>query len=287
MSTQVGFVGLGAMGLPMALRLLGDGATVRGYDVRRESVDALVEEGGSAAASAAEAAAGADALFVMVATPQQAEDALGEAAGSLAPGTPVVVLATIGPEAVRRLAERVDRLLDAPVSGGTARAQTGELLIMAGGPEDLFRELEPLLGAIGTRVVHCGQRVGDGQSVKLVNQLLAGVHIAAAAEAIAYAEALGLDPRFVIETIRGGAAASFMLDDRGARMLDEAWTPVHSALDIFVKDLGLVDEAARAVDYEAPLTRAAHALFVRGSEQGLGREDDAGLLRVLRRETSD
>ena len=282
MSTQVGFVGLGAMGLPMALRLVGGGATVRGYDVRQESVDALVQEGGAAAASAAEAAAGADALFVMVATPEQAEDALGEASGSLASGTPVVVLATIGPEAVRRLAGRVDRLLDAPVSGGTARAKTGELLIMAGGPEDLFRELEPLLGAIGTQVVHCGERVGDGQSVKLVNQLLAGVHIAAAAEAIAYAEALGLDPRFVVDTIRGGAAASFMLDDRGARMLDEAWTPVHSALDIFVKDLGLVDEAARAAGYEAPLTRAAHALFVRGSEQGLGREDDSGLLRVLR-----
>ena len=113
------------------------------------------------------------------------------------------------------LAERGLRTLDAPVSGGVARAEKGDLLIMAGGPENLIEKLHPVLGAMGSSVVHCGPRVGDGQAVKLVNQLLCGVHIAAAAEALAYAEALGLDPRFVFETIRHGAANSFMLEDRG------------------------------------------------------------------------
>ena len=106
-----------------------------------------------------------------------------------------------------------------------ARAEKGELLIMAGGPENLFEKLRPVLGAMGSSVVHCGPRVGDGQAVKLVNQLLCGVHIAAAAEALAYAEALGLDPRFVFEAIRHGAANSFMLQDRGERMLKEEFVP--------------------------------------------------------------
>ena len=141
----------------------------------------------------------------------------------------MVVMSTIGPEAARELAdalaERDLRTVDAPVSGGVARAEKGELLIMAGGPENLFEKLRPVLGAMGSSVVHCGPRVGDGQAVKLVNQLLCGVHIAAAAEALAYAEALGLDPRFVFEAIRHGAANSFMLQDRGERMLKEEFVP--------------------------------------------------------------
>ena len=115
---------------------------------------------------------------------------------------------------------------------------------MAGGPAELFERLAPILDAVGSTVVHCGEQPGDGQAVKLVNQLLCGVHIAAAAEALAYAEALGLEPAKVHETIRGGAAASFMLDDRGSRMLTREFADVRSALDIFVKDMGLVVEAA-------------------------------------------
>ena len=166
-------------------------------------------------------------------------------------------MSTIGPEAVRgiegRLAGRGVRLLDAPVSGGVARAERGDLLIMAGGPADLFEEVKPLLAAMGSTVAHCGGSVGDGQSVKLVNQLLCGVHIAAAGEALAYAEALGLDPRSVFETIRHGAANSFMLEDRGERMLGREFVPAKSALDIFVKDMGLVREAAGEQGFRTPL----------------------------------
>jgi 3-hydroxyisobutyrate dehydrogenase-like beta-hydroxyacid dehydrogenase len=157
---------------------------------------------------------------------------------------------------------------------------------MSGGPEDLFEELRPVLGTMGSSVVHCGPRVGDGQAVKLVNQLLCGVHIAAAGEALAYAEALGLDPRFVFETIRHGAANSFMLEDRGERMLKEAFVPPKSALDIFVKDMGLVRRAAEERGFETPLASAAFGAYLAGRDAQLGAEDDSGIIRVFRRAES-
>jgi 3-hydroxyisobutyrate dehydrogenase/putative dehydrogenase len=229
----------------------------------------------------------------MVANAAQASGVLfgeGGVAEALPEGAAVVVMSTIGPEAVRdltdALANRGLHTLDAPVSGGVARAEKGDLLIMAGGPQDLFEELRPVLEAMGSSVVHCGPRVGDGQAVKLVNQLLCGVHIAAAAEALAYAEALGLDPRFVFETIRHGAANSFMLEDRGERMLEEEYVPPKSALDIFVKDMGLVSKAAEEQGFEAPLASAALGMYLAGRDAGLGTEDDSGVIRVLRRRTA-
>ena len=287
---RIGFVGLGAMGAPMAMSLARAGFGLSVFDVRRENAEPLVEQGATAATSPREAAEGADALVLMVVNADQMEAALfGEdgAAEALAAGSAVVAMSTVGPEAVRglegRLAERGVRLLDAPVSGGVARAERGELLIMAGGPGDLFEGLRPALEAMGSTVAHCGESAGDGQSVKLVNQLLCGVHIAAAAEALAYAAALGLDPRSVHETIRHGAAASFMLDDRGGRMLERAFTPAKSALDIFVKDMGLVREAAGERGFATPLADAAHRAYEKGSSLGLGGEDDSGVIRILER----
>jgi 3-hydroxyisobutyrate dehydrogenase len=287
---RLGFVGLGAMGSPMAKRLAGAGFELRVFDVFDERTRPLVELGAASAASPMEAAEGTEALVLMVANAEQAEGALfgeGGAAEALPEGAAVVVMSTIGPEAVRTLAdalaERGLRTMDAPVSGGVARAERGDLLIMAGGPEDLFEELRPVLGAMGSSVAHCGPRVGDGQAVKLVNQLLCGVHIAAAAEALAYAEALGLDPRFVFETIRHGAANSFMLEDRGERMLKEEFVPPKSALDIFVKDMGLVSKAAEEQGFETPLATAALEMYLAGKDAGLGTEDDSGVIRVFRR----
>ena len=272
----------------MAKALVSAGFHLTVFDVRPENAEPLVESGATAADSPREVAAGADALFLMVVNAEQAEGVLfGEdgAAESLAEGSAVVLMSTVGPEAVRglerRLSEREIRMLDAPVSGGVARAERGDLLIMAGGHEDLFGELRPALEAMGSTVVHCGPSVGDGQSVKLVNQLLCGVHIAAAGEALAYAEALGLDPRTVHETIRHGAAGSFMFEDRGERMLDRAFLPAKSALDIFVKDMGLVREAAREKGFGTPLSDAAYGLYQTGSSLGFGGEDDSGVLRVF------
>ena len=287
---HLGFVGLGAMGSPMAKRLVGAGfESVKVFDVFEERTRPLVELGAVSTASPKEAAEGSDALVLMVANADQAKSVLfdqGGCAEALPGGAAVVIMSTIGPQDVRELAdalaERGLRTLDAPVSGGVARAERGDLLIMAGGPETLFEELRPALEAMGSSVVHCGPRVGDGQAVKLVNQLLCGVHIAAAAEALAYAEAMGLDPRFVFETIRHGAANSFMLEDRGERMLEEAFVPPKSALDIFVKDMNLVRNAAEERGFETPLSSAALELYLAGKEAGLGSEDDSGIIRVFR-----
>jgi 3-hydroxyisobutyrate dehydrogenase len=290
---RLGFVGLGAMGSPMAGRLAEAGFELKVFDVVAERARPLVELGAESAASPKEAAEGSEALVLMVANAAQASGVLfgeGGVAEALPEGAAVVVMSTIGPEAVRdltdALADRGLHTLDAPVSGGVARAEKGDLLIMAGGPQDLFEELRPVLEAMGSSVVHCGPRVGDGQAVKLVNQLLCGVHIAAAAEALAYAEALGLDPRFVFETIRHGAANSFMLEDRGERMLEEEYVPPKSALDIFVKDMGLVSKAAEEQGFEAPLASAALGMYLAGRDAGLGTEDDSGVIRVLRRRTA-
>jgi 3-hydroxyisobutyrate dehydrogenase-like beta-hydroxyacid dehydrogenase len=287
---RVGFIGLGAMGAPMAKRIFSAGFDLLVFDVRPENADPLVELGARRTLSPREAAEGAEALVLMVVNVEQVEEVLfGEdgAAEILSSGSAVVVMSTVGPEAVRgieeRLAGRGIRLLDAPVSGGVARAERGDLLIMVGGPTDLFEKLKPLLEAMGSTVVHCGGSVGDGQSVKLVNQLLCGVHIATAAEALAYAEALGLDPRSVFETIRHGAANSFMLADRGERMLEREFVPAKSALDIFVKDMGLVREAAGEQGFQTPLADAAHRLYEMGSSLGLGGEDDSGVVRVFDR----
>jgi 3-hydroxyisobutyrate dehydrogenase/putative dehydrogenase len=282
---RLGFIGLGAMGAPMARNLAAAGFDLAVFDVDAERTRTAAEDFGARAAdSAAAAAEGADALVVMVADGVQAAEALlgeGGAAAALPAEAAVIVMSTIGPDAVVALADQGRPLLDAPVSGGVARAETGELLVMAGGPSGLFERLAPVLDAVGSTVVHCGERPGDGQAVKLVNQLLCGVHIAAAAEALAYAQALGLDPAKVHATIRHGAAASFMLDDRGSRMLTREFTDVRSALDIFVKDMGLVVEAGTAGGARTPLAEAARQLYEEGSEKGLGREDDSGVIRLL------
>jgi len=169
------------------------------------------------------------------------------------------------------------------MSGGVARAERGDLVVMVGGPRETFEACRPLLDQMGSTVAYVGESVGDGQALKLVNQLLAGVHIAAAAEALGFAAALGLDPRAAWEVVRHGAAGSFMLGDRGARMLDGEFEPVRSALDIFVKDMGLVVSAAKARKLPTPLAAAAEQLYLAGSAEGLGRRDDSALVTLYER----
>ena len=288
--SRVGWLGLGAMGLPMAGRLIGVAQTVTAYDPVHASLEAFAASGGRPASTAAEAATGADLVFVTVATPEQAMAALfgsNGAAGALAPGAMVVVMSTLGPAAVREIADRLAPagvgLLDAPMSGGVARAGQGELVVMVGGPRELFETCRPFLDRLCTTVAYVGETVGDGQALKLVNQLLAGVHIAAAAEALGFAAALGLDPRAAWDVVRHGAAGSFMLSDRGARMLDAEFEPVRSALDIFVKDMGLVVSAAKARKLPTPLAAAAEQLYLTGASEGLGRRDDSSLVTLYER----
>ena len=277
--TGVGWIGLGAMGGPMAACAARAGHALRAYDIDPERVPEGVERADSAAAAARDA----DVLVVMVATPEQVQTALDEAAPALDPGAVVLVMATVGPAPVVRWAQELDaELVDAPVSGGVARAGEGDLLIMVSGAAEAIERVRPLLDTLARNAPVVGDAPGDGQKVKLVNQLLCGVHIAAAAEALAFAEALGLDARACWEVVRDGAAASFMLEDRGARMLDEAFAEPKSALDIFVKDMGLVAEAARGSGQPTPLAATAEQLYRAGSRAGLGRLDDSSLITLLR-----
>ena len=290
--TNVGWIGLGAMGRPMAERLLAAGHRVAAFDVAAPALDSWRELGApsaSCAGSPAEAATGTDVLAVMVATPAQVDEVLFGAHGAapaLRAGAVVLVMATVGPAAIeqvtRRLAQQDVQVVDAPVSGGVRRAAEGDLLIMVSGPEPARAAVAPLVDAMAGHAPVVGPAPGDGQKIKLVNQLLCGVHIAAAAEAMAYAEALGLDPEACWDVVRHGAAASFMLDDRGERMVRGDGGEVRSAMDIFVKDLGLVLAAARDTAYPAPLAATAEQLYLSGRRAGLGRADDSRLVEVLR-----
>ena len=230
---------------------------------------------------AADAARGADVLALMVATPEQAQSALDEREPG-EPGTIVLVMATVGPEPVARWARELRRWSTRRSRAASRAPREGDLLIMVSGAGPAIERVRPLLDTLARNAPVVGDAPGDGQKVKLVNQLLCGVHIAAAAEALAFAEALGLDARATWEVVRGGAAASFMLDDRGERMLDEAFEEPKSALDIFVKDMGLVGEAARASGQPSPLAAVAEQLYRAGSRAGLGRLDDSSLITLLR-----
>ena len=287
--TTVGWIGLGAMGAPMASRLAGAGHPVQAFDQQPGRAAALEADGVQAVDSLAAAADGAVVLALMVATAAQAETVLfgdGGAAAALAPGAVVLLMATVGPAAVQSIAERLlvqgVALVDAPVSGGVARAATGDLLMMVSGSPEALDVVRPLLDAMAGKVAVVGDQPGRGQQVKLVNQLLCGVHIAVAAEALAFAESMGLDARQTWEVLRHGAAASFMLDDRGARMVDEDNQEIRSTIDIFVKDMGLVTDAARAGAYPAPLAGAAELLFLASRRAGRGRSDDSSVIEVLR-----
>ncbi|MFE1601150.1 NAD(P)-dependent oxidoreductase [Methylobacterium sp. ID0610] len=284
----IAFVGLGSMGLPMASNLAAKGFSVRGYDVRAESRAALARAGGTEAGSPTEAAAGADALLLMVVNAAQAEAVLfGEGAlAALAPEAAVILMATCPPEAVVRIAERVEaagrRFVDAPVSGGVVGAEGGTLTVMAATSEETFARVRPILDALGTRIFHVGTKPGQGATVKAVNQLLCGVHIVATAEALSLAEQVGVDLGVVLEILSGSSAASWMLRDRGPRMLEE--TPrVTSAVDIFVKDLGIVLEAGRDQKAALPLASLAHQLFLATSGRGEGLLDDSQVIRSYRK----
>jgi 3-hydroxyisobutyrate dehydrogenase len=285
---NVGWIGLGAMGAPMAACLTRAGHKVSAFDQDPARAPSLEDEGVKAADSIVDAATGADVLAIMVATPDQAESVLfgnGNAAAALRPGATVLVMATVGGAAVTRWAERLSDLgvgvVDAPVSGGVARAGSGDLLIMVAGSPAAVDRVQPLLDALAGNAPIVGTSPGDGQKMKLVNQLLCGVHIAVAAEALAFAEALGLEVATCYEVLRHGAAASFMFEDRGRRMVDGT-EQVNSALDLFVKDMGLVVEAARDSAYPAPLASTAEQLYLAGHRAGLGRGDDSSIIELLR-----
>ena len=285
--TVVGFVGLGSMGLPMAKNLVARGFEVRGFDVRPAAMDRLGEMGGTRAPTLAAAAEGADVLVLMVVNAAQAEAILfaGGALDALPQNAVVALMATCPPGAVEAIAARVAaagrRFVDAPVSGGVVGAELATLTIMAAGARDAFETAKSVLDAIGDKVFHVGEHPGQGAMVKTVNQLLCGVHIAVIAEAFSLAGKVGVDLDVMLEILKGSSASSWMLRDRGPRMLQDE-PPVTSAVDIFVKDLGIVLEAGRDSKAALPLAALAHQMFLAVSGQGFGEADDSQVIRAYR-----
>lgn len=294
-ATRVAVIGLGAMGLPMALHLAG-AFPVTAFDPAAERLDAATGRGIRPAATPAAAAAVADVVLLAVRDQAQLEQALfgtdresgaDGVAASLPAGGVVIITSTIGAEPLRamagRLGERGLLVVDAPISGGPVRAGAGDLLIVVGATSDALTLARPVLDRLASTLTIVGSRVGDGQILKTINQLLAGVHIAAAAEAIALARGLGVDPEVVVSALADGAAGSFMFSDRGPRMVEayRGHSEVKSRLDIFVKDMAIVADAAAAVHVPTPLAAAAQQLYLIAERQGLGAEDDSRIVTVL------
>lgn len=284
--SPVVFVGLGAIGTPMSQRIAEAGFAVTGVDPFEAARERAVEAGIAAVASIAEAPVDGT-VVVMVATPDQLDELVAQAieAGVAADRT-WVVMSTVGPDAVRRAGEQLTtagaRVVDAPVTGGVARATTGELIIFASGAAADLAEVAEVLRPLGmARVV--GEELGRGQAIKVVNQHLCSVHIVAAAEALALGDALGLDKADVLDLVGGGAAGSWMLSDRGPRMLQGEEAPVLSTIGIFVKDSGLVAEAAEAVGADVPVLAAARERYLLAAAAGLERRDDSSVIETYQR----
>ena len=286
-ATTIAFVGLGSMGSAMAATLLKHQHRVVGFDLNLAAVAKLAAAGGHGATSVADAARDADALVVMTVTADQAEDVIFAKGGldALKSDAVVIVMATCAPARIADLARRVAatgrQFIDAPVSGGVVGAEGGTLSIMAAAASETFKRHEALLRAMGSGLVHVGETPGQGAAMKIVNQLLCGVHIAVAAEGLAFAERQGIDPALALEILSGSAASSWMLKNRGPRMVAQD-PAVTSAVDIFVKDLGLVLDAGRSTKMGLPLAALAHQAFLAASGMGLGAADDSQVIAGYR-----
>jgi 3-hydroxyisobutyrate dehydrogenase len=282
-----GVIGLGSMGLGVARTLLGKGFAVYAYDVRPQVLKDFVREGGQACATPAEVGANAPVVVVLVVNAQQTQEALlgaNGAAGRMARGSVAICSATVAPSIAEDLGAQLKArgilMLDAPVSGGAARAATGQLSIMASGPREAFAAAQPVLDAIAAKVYRLGDAPGMGSKVKMINQLLAGVHIAASAEAMALGIRAGVDPNVLYEVISNSAGSSWMFQNRVPHILAGDYTPL-SAVNIFVKDLGIVLDAARQSTFPLPLTATAHQMFLMAGAHGLGGEDDSAVVKVF------
>ncbi len=284
---DVGVIGLGAMGLGVARSLLRAGFRTHACDVRKDVLDAFAAEGGVAQPTPAALARECEVVVVLVVNADQTERVLfgaDGAAAALAPGAVVIVSVTVPPDFAERLgtrlAERGARMLDAPVSGGAAKAAAGQMTIMASGAPEAFAACEDVLAAIAMKVYRLGDAPGMGSKVKMINQLLAGVHIAAMAEAMALGIKAGADPQVVYEVISNSAGSSWMFQNRAPHILAGDYSPL-SAVNIFVKDLGIVLDSARKLTFPLPLTATAHQMFLATSAHGHGGEDDSAVIKMF------
>lgn len=291
MTTQnilaAGVIGLGSMGLGMAQSMVKRGIKVSGFDINSAAVAKFVEAGGSSAASVVEVAKNAHVLLVVVVNAAQTDMVLfGEngAAVAMKKGSVIISSATMAPDDARRLAAKAEALgllyLDAPISGGAAKAALGQLTVMASGTPEAFTRARPALDAIAATVHELGDAAGIGASFKMVNQLLAGVHIAAACEAVTFAKKLGLDLPTVYKVITASAGNSWMFENRVPRILDGDYAP-RSAVEIFTKDLGIVSDMGRREKFPLQIAATALQMFLMTAAAGMERDDDASVARMI------
>ena len=295
MTDKVGVIGLGAMGGGMAASLRRAGHDVHVFDVRAEVAQRFAADGGTACATLAELAEACPVVVSVVVNAAQTEAVLfGEADGNNATtggcaaamrsGSVFVMCSTVDPSWSAALEQRLASMgllyLDAPISGGAARAASGEITMMTAGSAAAYARCGPMLDAMAAKVYRLGEQAGAGSKVKVINQLLAGVHIAAAAEAMALGLREGVDPAALYEVITHSAGNSWMFENRMPHVLAGDYTPL-SAVDIFVKDLGLVLDMARGSKFPLPLSSTAHQMFMQASTAGHGREDDSAVIKIF------
>ena len=284
---SVGVIGLGAMGLGIAESLRRSGFVPKVFDVRSKVAEEFAREGGQACKSLAELAENSDVVVSVVVNAAQTESVLFGAdsvAASMKPGSVFVMCSTVDPGVSIGFEERLTQLgilyIDAPISGGAAKAASGEMTMMTSAKPDAYAKAYQVLEAMAGKVYRLGDRAGAGSKVKVINQLLAGVHIAAAAEAMALGLREGVDPKALYEVITHSAGNSWMFENRMAHVIAGDYTPL-SAVDIFVKDLGLVLDMARSSKFPLPLSSTAHQMFMQASTAGYAKEDDSAVIKIF------
>lgn len=287
MTRHVGLIGLGAMGAGIARTLRSNGFHVHACDVRFEAAQAFAADGGTAWKTPAEVAAAAPVVVSVVVNAAQTESVLfgeGGAAAAMQPGSTFIMCSTVDPNWSVALEEKLlasgIHYIDAPISGGAAKAASGQMTMMTSARPEAYAAAEAVLDAMAGKVYRLGEKAGAGSKVKIINQLLAGVHIAAAAEAMALGLREGVEPAALYDVITHSAGNSWMFENRMAHVVAGDYTPL-SAVDIFVKDLGLVLDTARASKFPLPLAATAHQMFMQASTAGFGREDDSAVIKIF------
>jgi L-threonate 2-dehydrogenase len=284
---QVAVIGLGAMGMGAALSCLRAGLHTHGIDLDPAARERLAVAGATSVGADANAIADRlDAVLLLVVNAAQVRRILlGEQglARRLKPGTAIMISATIASEEAEAIASELTAqgllVLDAPVSGGAVKAEAGAMTVMAAGAQAAFDRLQPVLEAVAAHVFTIGERPGQGSTVKIIHQLLAGVHIAVAAEAMALASRAGVPLDLMYQVVTQAAGNSWMFENRMPRVLNGDYNP-RSAVDIFVKDLKLVAQQGQALNFPLPLASAALNQFLNASNAGHGQEDDSAVIKA-------
>ncbi|MCX7244845.1 MAG: NAD(P)-dependent oxidoreductase [Burkholderiales bacterium] len=287
---KVGLIGLGAMGLGMAGSLRKANFDLYVYDLRSDLTKKFAQAGGTACQSLDELASISDVVVSVVVNAAQTEEILfgtktsSGIVDSLKPGSVFIMCSTVDPNLSisfeSRLAEKNILYVDAPISGGALKAASGEMTMMTSANLAAYQKANDVLEAMSGTVYRLGDRAGMGSKVKVINQLLAGVHIAAAAEAMALGLREGVDANALYEVITHSAGNSWMFENRMAHVLAANYEPL-SAVDIFVKDLGIVLDMARASKFPLPLSSTAHQMFMQASTAGFAKEDDSAVIKIF------